>query len=867
MKTRVCLGWAACVVVALGSGCGSADHPGPTLPKDHIEYELFDSTRLLEPGEAESLAFAGEDGVLVFDPAPTSLEGLAVGDVLLAGASEAAPAGFLRVVLGVEREGGTLTIRTAAAPLQLAFRKLDVRIHREARLEDGAFQTGEEGLVLERRVDPLGIDGEVKRHFDILVFDGDGDPATTNDQVRILADLSGGFGFDFHLSFDWESILELPVAVTECLLAVITLDLDCSIEKLLPEARAEFRAKPKAGLDVRAIGAATMSFEREYVVGTVDLPPIVLFPLVFIPAIEIVATIEGGSSARFDVNVKGRADLESSVKLSTRALPEIVPLRVNDHEASASIDEVDLHAHVSAGIGPRLSLALYGVAGPFASARGEASVRAAPLDDPCWSLRFALAADLGVRVTTPDLPVIGYATLFEWTSPEFRPLDEEIARGSCVVPEHPPPPPGSGPDVHSFQSPTFTPWALVVGGEVDGTLADSVGSLASGDPTLLPSIDGSFVGAGAFLDSLHKIGQEGELIWQRKLLTERDEALRVIRVLSTKDARLLAMLKPKDTAAFVLARLSQAGEVLEAWSYHLPCVAVPHHLMHDEGNGYVALGSCRDTGQGWIVRTDGRGRVSGAWFIEEGNARSVTPTAGLVWDGEAAVVGKALEEAGGTWTFVFRMDEAAGTDRGLAWVCPERIATEPRFAIPSEEGGITVVGESNGPGFVARVRRDGALGFVHYPNLGTAVSDVFSVSTVAELPVTGMVIGASQGNVLDSKPNALVLAGLDGGGRTMWARRYFLDEAMPRSIAWPALRLTDDGGVFVTGIAAPSESRAGDLVAMKVFLKDGHLGEGTALRSEPIDLADHPCKAQTRPFVPQLHEAGATAHPMVLRRG
>lgn len=203
------------------------------------------------------------------------------------------------------------------------------------------------------------------------------------------------------------------MAVTECLLEVVTLNLDCSVEKLLPEIQAGFRAMPKAALDVRALGAASMSFEREFVVGSIPLPVIPIPPLFFFSSIEVVAKIEGGSSARFEVGAYGHAELESSVKLSTRALPEIVPLRVNDYDAGLTLSEVDLHAHVAASIGPRLNLALFGVAGPFASAQGEVKVRAAPLEDPCWDLRFALSSNLGVRVTTPDLPIIGYATLFE----------------------------------------------------------------------------------------------------------------------------------------------------------------------------------------------------------------------------------------------------------------------------------------------------------------------------------------------------------------------------------------------------------------------------------------------------------------------
>lgn len=868
METMTWTRWAACLLGALAAGCGGAEDPSPgRRTRDHIEYELFETTRLLEPAAAESLAVVDDDGLLVFDPAPLSLDDLAPGDVLLAGSSTAAPGGLLRVVLELHRDGDVLTLRTAAAPLQLAFKKLDVRVEREVFLEDGAFSEGKDvqALLAEERLDDLKVEGGAKKRFDILVFDGDGDPKTSNDQVRIDATLWGGFGFDLYLYFDWGAILALPVTVTECL-ATIVAGSDCSIENLLPEVTAGFGVNPYAGLDVKAIGAAMMSFEKEFVVGSIGLPPIVLGPMVFLPTIEVVAEVEGGSSARFEVQVHGEAEMESSVRLSTKRSPELVPLSVKKYEAKATPPDVDLHAYASVMAGTRLGISLFGIAGPFATAGGEVSIHARPLDDPCWSLRFALEADLGFRVTTPQLPLIGYATIFQWTSPPFRPLDEEVASGTCVVPHDPPPPPGSGPNAARIQSPAFTPWAVVVGGDVDGTLADGVGFLASGDPILHRTVDGRYLVAGTFLPSLHKISEDGELVWQARLSSEFGEPLHVIRVTTTRDAGLLALLRARATGAFVLAKLDQAGVPLEAWEYSVPCVATPHHLMPDGAGGHLVLGGCRDRDEGWIVRTDGRGAVS-AWFLSEAGSRSIVLTAGHAIEGDAVLAGKLLSAEGKGWVFALRLGGDGRIRHGTAWLCAERVVAEPRTVVPSVDGGITIVGESNGPGFVARVRKDGTLGFVQFPHKGLGVPDVLALSSVAELPVTGMVVGASYGDVLDDEPNSIVLAGLDGAGRTMWARRYFLDEPTPRSLAWPTLQLTDDGGVFVVAVASPSEERSGDLVAMKVHIKDGFLGEGTALRSENFPLEDFPCDVETRAFAPTLTEVEGIALPIPLNRG
>src|SRR5260221_9610388 len=114
--------------LALTCGCGSADKPEPA-PVRSIDYELFPSTRQLSNSELAALSEMKEDGTLRFDEPSAELGALEVGEVLLAGISETTPQGLLRVVLSATtEESGALSVRTAAAPLQLAFRRLHARV-------------------------------------------------------------------------------------------------------------------------------------------------------------------------------------------------------------------------------------------------------------------------------------------------------------------------------------------------------------------------------------------------------------------------------------------------------------------------------------------------------------------------------------------------------------------------------------------------------------------------------------------------------------------------------------------------------------------------------------------------------------------
>ncbi|HVJ91844.1 MAG TPA: hypothetical protein VM580_18720 [Labilithrix sp.] len=867
----------ACV---LGAGCGgSNDNGAPSNRPDEIEYELFSSTRVLRDNDLASLAMADDRGMLVFASEPSDLASVEVGDVLLGGLSEKTPAGLLRVVTSVERTDGGLVLSTAAAPLQVAFRKLHARMLRTADPAAVAApvtitDTTPLGGSLRPQWSVASGSSEKSQRYDVVLFDGDGNVETKNDQIALYATLGGGFTYELSIDVDWGAVTSLPQVVTDCLASVAKIVVgekpSCSIEDLVPELKATFDVDPFVTLDVNARGAATLAYDKSFDVGTIALPPVPLGPLVFVPTIDILAKIEGGASARFDVGASARAQLTSSVTISSKTggQPRYAPPKVEDYDVKARPPVVDLHASAKAQVGARLNVSLYGIAGPYATASAVAQIDAAPLASPCWKLRFALEADIGARITSPRLPLLGYVTLVDWRAQPVRPFDAEVANGTCEIPPDPPLAPGSGPTAKTYQVPTFETWAKVLGGSVDGTAAPAIGSLILGSPDLTPTIDGRWVAGGAFANGLHKIDDVGGLTWTSRFVTQEGTALRTLRSVPTREAGIVALLRPEGTTAFVLVKTGQSGTLETARAYDLPsdCIARVTHLARDEGDGFVVFGECQSSARGWLVRLDAGLNVIRAQTLEEDGAVSVVPIAATTSERALVVAGTVAREGELDWTFAVRLDAEDRATSSTAFTCPDRLTMAPTSLAPSEGGGVTVVGSANGLGYVARVREDGVLGFARFPNLGTGVPAEFIVSSVAELPTTGMIVAASTGNVSESAPTSIVLAGLDAAGHPLWGRRYAVSAPSARALAFPAVRLTDDGGALVAAIAGPDNGRDGDLVAMKVHAKDGHLAEGTAVTSENVTLGDEPLETTTRPFGIVMNDLTVTTKPIVLER-
>lgn len=137
-------------------------------------------------------------------------------------------------------------------------------------------------------------------------------------------------------------------------------------------------------------------------------------------------------------------------------------------------------------------------------------------------------------------------------------------------------------------------------------------------------------------------------------------------------------------------------------------------------------------------------------------------------------------------------------------------------------------------------------------------------SSVAELPTTGLIVGYSSG-VLAGVPPAVAVLGLDGAGHSLWANSYGLTlTGNARPFAWPALKITDDGGILVAATTGPEAgaTEGGALVAMKVFAKDGYLGGGLPVAAGALAPADHTHLIKAKPFAPVVLDSTGVAAPL-----
>jgi hypothetical protein len=844
---RALAGLAMAAALAGGGGCASDGQDGDDGgPDDGAELvaEPFPSTVELTAGDLASLEPDAGDGALVFAPAPASLDAVKVGSVLVGGVAPSTPSGLLRAVLAVERDGDRLILRTAQAPIQLAYKELHLRFQNRTPVPDMSGGRARRAAGGFQDTFP----------FNFVLFDGDGDDATVNDRVSIDGTIGGGFDYDFALDVSWGGIDDLPGAVTDCLESLTKIlegELpDCSIDALMPEAKVTFIVLPEVHADASVHGAAILEYEKEVDLASATLAPIVIGPIVFVPVVDLTAQLEGGASASFTTGVYGSAVFETSVTLSSKhpESPQFNPPVLRSTDLGARPTTVSLHASAKVGAGARLNLLLFGVTGPYAAARAYAAIEADVLEAPCWSLHAGLDLDLGVKVTTPALPVLGQITLVDWQAATINALDFELATGEC---ESPPDgstlPPGSGADAMNYASPPYTPWSRTFSSPVEGVHAGSPGN-GSIFSELERTIDGHYVRAGWGTVALTKFDEQGDAVWARQLAIDDVEPLRPLRVRPTADAAMMVV-SSAVTAPIVLTRLAQDGSVLEARAFDIPldvCQVAVSGMAGDGSGGHYVTGAC--TGQAASFLLHARRDRADLWLLDSGDISAYRVRVAESIEGDAFLAGTLTDGVDAMFAMRLSPDGTVRYSKRYD-ACAEGPDTIPSQAIVGARGEVTMAGSGGAQhnGMIVRLRADGTVGFASFPGFGFGAGSVFLLDSIAELPTTGYVVGGSTvrftGESELDLPSAALL-GLDGAGRILWASRYTFGGPGARvASGHVGVHLTDDGGAMATALVNdPADPLGGHLWAFKPYAKDGSISLSSgAAASSPLEVVDLDC--------------------------
>lgn len=842
----VLLPWGMVFTALSPAGCACEAPPPPPAEHDHVEWEPFDTTRVLEGADLSALTLVDDDGTLHFQGTPVALEGVAELDVIIGEPTAAAPRGLLRLVTSTEQGADGLVVHTLPAPVQMAFQRLDVRVTASTITEQAPAR-------VDRFAQALTVPGGGGTSYPLheTLYDVDQDPATTDDQVYADGELHGGIDYVFTISFDWAGVAAGIDGFKDCLQKVIQLDFSCDPEDFLPEVKTGLSMTAGADADLALQGVAFLGYDATLPVYHHDiLPPIVYPPLVFFPQVDVEATFHGEGTSQFSFDLHGGATASGGFSYSTFTGPDLDEPDLDFEFNAGNVDAV-LAANTSFQVGPKLSVLLYDVMGPTASLKVGARLEVDRDQNPCYRLIGTVNGEVGVYVGFKGLP--GFTLINEHV--DFGIAEQEFDAGDCLpLPNNGAPSATAGvSDLAAFQDPQFTRFARVFPGTVDGLPIEDPGAQVEWS-ALVPTIDGRFWLVGSDADALVSMNPDGSVLWAKRYTADVDfwpdlgePKLLLSRAAPMSDGTMLVAAYP-----YTLLRLDLAGNLV--WSRRFMKEPFKEvwlrftDLVRDGGNGFYLVGHVGESySEGylhdtWLLHLDQHGDVTwsrriAAPGLQLSTRVLVADADGVTLIGDTYDVAATLEKGAAV-----RIDEQGA----LVWAthlvaqdCGD--SSEERLWLTSaqraQNGDVLAAGAILAWGYESAVVRLKPDGTVPFAASHRSVDDAQlgpTLTSMVELPTSGFLVAGNWSGA--QATHDWYLAGLDAAGLVQWAYTLGGHDNPVNDLydadTYPSITLTQDGGAILFGCTEAIAPQDGALV-VKVPARSG------AITLDPVQLPHH----------------------------
>jgi len=334
-------------------------------PKD-IEYS--ENLLIIDSTELHTITSLNDQGQIVL-PSGTSLTGkLQPGMIIAGGISPATPYGFLKRVLGITSDGSNTTVTTENATFEDAFINASVHFSKQLSISDiaGSNQYKKGITVKSSNGEGFFIEAE-----DVVLWDGDGNPLTTSDQIKA----EGSFFMDPTVNFDFDVR-----------------------NRRLEEVYFSLQNTQTTEMTV-FVGNEVFSREPEYSLARIRMNPFYIqagiFPIIVVPVLEITVGAKVEVNVRVETEVTQSSTLEYGVQYQNGSWE---PISHAEFSFSGEPPQLSASVQVKGYFGPQFNLLLYGVAGPYTDANAFLKLEADVFGTPWWTLYGGGEVGVGVQV-------------------------------------------------------------------------------------------------------------------------------------------------------------------------------------------------------------------------------------------------------------------------------------------------------------------------------------------------------------------------------------------------------------------------------------------------------------------------------------
>ena len=371
----------------------------PTEPEE-IETVVADETVVLDETEAESIIEVTDDQIVL--PAGTSPSVYQKGKVIVAGVSDAAPYGLLRKVESSSTQNGQIVVNTSQARLVDAFDQLDFHTTQSLKTTDiVSSEALTDGVrFVQDSKNPYNYHYIIDKEFNV----------GNNVTMYIDGELDLTLGYELAAKISWRKGLHYIKAGS-----FVTSDGDLELN-----VDGAFNYQQSIELYQHSFGSVVFV-----------VPAAIPVPIVLVPKMIIMLNIDAYGEAHVTATVTTSASVEAGLEYQK---PNWSSYCEKDLDFDYDIPVVDASVNATVDAGPRFEINLYGIAGPWAHARGFLNLDADINATPWWTLTGGYVVDAGVHfevfdygesATVPNIinhsVVLAQASQNQVAAPTFNP--------------------------------------------------------------------------------------------------------------------------------------------------------------------------------------------------------------------------------------------------------------------------------------------------------------------------------------------------------------------------------------------------------------------------------------------------------------
>ncbi len=298
------------------------------------------------------------------------LEQVDVGDIIVSDVSSVDPDGYFRRVSGVAPQESGVLINTISATLEESIQDGTSFLMESLQPTQVNSMVALNGVsMVESDINtPLTFYFEVE---DVVLYDDDGNPSTTNDQIRANGSIEFDMEFIFYLDMQGFQVRRFSMTNENSLKD--TLEIFAEIELL--------------SLEEEAILAEMYFSPITFMIGPV--------PIVFVPKLDLVVGVDGSVKVGISTEVSHEFSMRAGVQY--RYSSGWSPIAEITDTYTWIPPHLTFEMTLKGYFGARFNLYLYGLAGPYVKITPYLEVKVEPLETPWWTLYGGIDVPVGFK--------------------------------------------------------------------------------------------------------------------------------------------------------------------------------------------------------------------------------------------------------------------------------------------------------------------------------------------------------------------------------------------------------------------------------------------------------------------------------------